>query len=149
VIAWQPIAAGHVNSGILAIIVNIEKILLNAILGREEKPLGVKFKMQGQTISGTPLCRSCRNATYIQGESASQRSLHCNRVKHPDKQWGLPYEAYECSQYDDKRLPSRDSMEATAWILRSDGMTKKIGFISPEQRRKNGEYVPQVSETND
>ena len=49
----------------------------------------------------------------------------------------LKREAYECSQYMDKRRPSLDMMHKTGWVLRTDEFRNAIGFVSPtEWRRK-------------
>jgi len=88
-------------------------------------------------VSGVPLCRTCRNATYIQGHAESQRMLYCAQVSGFDSKSPMPFEAYECSEYEDKRLPSKRDMEDTAWILRTNPKQKgTLGFFSPSQLRE-------------
>ncbi len=87
--------------------------------------------VSGGTISGDPLCRTCRHAQYIQGSSVSQRILICGTINKP-----LPFEAYECGQYDDKKLPSRWDLEQIAWVFVTNSKTKQIGFVSAKEYQK-------------
>jgi len=97
--------------------------------------MGIKHKgVEGGTIGGVPICRTCRWAQYIRGASVGQEALHCARIEHGPN--GMPFEAYECSQYSDKRRPSLETMNETAWILRTDEFRKAIGFVSPGEWTK-------------
>jgi len=74
---------------------------------------------------------------YIQGASESERLLICGEFSGFDNKRPMPFEAYECSEYDDKRLPSKRSMENTAWILRTNPKQKgTLGFFSPAQLKE-------------
>jgi hypothetical protein len=79
---------------------------------------------------GLSIDQTC-HAQYIQGASASQRILVCGNIGKP-----LPFEAYECGQYDDKRLPSRYDLEQIAWVFVTNSKTKQIGFISAKEYQK-------------
>lgn len=48
----------------------------------------------------------------------------------------MPFEAVECSQYDDKRKPDRHSYEKIAWHINTDRKTGTIGFLSPAEWKK-------------
>lgn len=87
--------------------------------------------VRGGTISGTPLCPTCRHAQYIQGLSLSQRILFCDRIGKR-----MEFEAQECSQYDDKRLPSKWDMEEIAWVFVTNHKNKQIGFVSAKEFRQ-------------
>lgn len=87
----------------------------------------------GGTPTGDPLCRTCRNCFQIAGQSASENIILCQKIGKT-----IPFEAMECSEYDDKRVASRWDMEQIAWILMSDAHTKKVGFLSQEELRKRG-----------
>jgi hypothetical protein len=94
--------------------------------------VAIKYKgVSGGTISGDPLCRTCSHSQYIQGSSLSQLMLHCDRVRDP-----LTFEAYECGQYEDKRLPSLYDMEQLAWVFVTNSKTKQIGFVSAKDYQK-------------
>ncbi len=88
--------------------------------------------VRGGTISGEPLCRTCRHAQYMQGSSLSQRILLCDRIGAPP----LSFESMECSQYDDKRLPTQYDMEQIAWVFVTNSKTKQIGFVSAKEYQK-------------
>ena len=99
--------------------------------------MGTYKGVRGGTIGGIPLCRTCRNATYIQGAAESQRLLMCGEFSGYDDKKPMPFEAYECSVYEDKRLPSKRDLEDTAWILRTNPKQKgTLGFFSPQQLRE-------------
>jgi hypothetical protein len=94
----------------------------------------VKGVRGGTLGSGKSLCRTCRWATIIQGAAASETIVYCKEISY-DKP--IPFEAYECNEYDDKRLASKVEMESLAWILRTDPKQKgHLGFVSPKQRRE-------------
>lgn len=99
--------------------------------------------VRGGTVSGEPLCRTCRHAQNIQGNSVSQRILICGYIGKP-----MAFEAYECGQYDDKRLPSRYDMEQIAWVFVTNSKNKQIGFVSAKEYqrlRESGEDSGQSS----
>jgi len=106
-----------------------------------------KFRgVSGGTPKGIPLCRTCRQGMYIRGASESQELLYCNGIGGLEST-PLPFEAYDCNEYDDKRLPSKSDMYQTAWILRTDPKQKgTLGFFSPQQLRdlrKEGSIGPE------
>jgi hypothetical protein len=89
--------------------------------------------VEGGTIYGEPLCRTCHHSIYIKGKAEGQEMLMCESIGFMLKA-PLPFEAYECSSYSDKRLPSLHDMEKTAWIIQSDAINNKIGFVSPKHK---------------
>jgi hypothetical protein len=91
--------------------------------------------VQGGTPTGPPLCRTCRFAHYMRGASESDVLLACTILR-DDMGGFLRTEKYECSMYDDKRMPSMDAMNRTAWILRTDEFRNAIGFVSPQEWRQ-------------
>jgi hypothetical protein len=103
---------------------------------------GLQKGIRGGTISGDPMCITCRHRVHLQGIRDSQEESYCGAFGRPPKR--LTFLAYECSVYDDKRLPSRYDMEQIAWILMSDVQTKRIGFVSAEELRKRGIYPDSV-----
>ena len=96
--------------------------------------------IRGGTISGDPLCRTCRQSQYVQGQSLSDCHLYCHAIT-PTKQ--LSSEAYECGMYEDKRLPQMYQLEQIAWIFAKDVKTKRIGFKSPEELQKLAQDLAQ------
>lgn len=92
-----------------------------------------------KVIGGTPLihsvsrCTTCRNAMTIKGISVSDSRVYCRMLSQNPVQVRQP--VYECSQYDDKRVPSRYDMEQIAWVLVTNKMGRAIGFVSAEEFR--------------
>ena len=101
--------------------------------------------VEGGTPTGQPLCRTCRNAHLSQGLSASSCRLYC--IALPSKPIELKFEAYECTSYDDKRLPLMYQMEELAWIFKTDVKTREIGFVSPSDR--NRQVGPPAAPSNE
>src|SRR5579872_6659838 len=87
--------------------------------------------VEGGTPVGPPLCRTCHSSMYIKGKAEGQELLFCSKID----TWydtPLPFEAYECSAYSDKRLPDLYDMKKVAWIIQSDALTKRVGFLPPK-----------------
>ena len=41
----------------------------------------------------------------------------------------LTFPVMQCSDYSDRRLPQLREMEEIAWILRTDALRKRVGFV--------------------
>jgi hypothetical protein len=86
------------------------------------------------TGKGESLCRTCRYAHIEQGHSGSEERILCGS-------WGgasplsVRFPVKECSDYEDKRLPSLYRMEKVAWILSTRNAGNTIGFIPASRRR--------------
>jgi hypothetical protein len=80
-----------------------------------------------------PLCRTCQYAHYIKGNSISEIILECSARYEPST---MPFEAVECSKYEDKRKPDRHTYEKIAWHINTDRKTGTIGFLSPAEWKK-------------
>jgi hypothetical protein len=101
----------------------------------------IKFKgVEGGTPTGEPLCRTCNNCIRVQGKALSQTRIFCKALNDFNNV-EITFEAFECSKYDDQRLPRLYDMEKEAWILRSDARTKKVGFVSPAQKKEHQELL--------
>ena len=42
----------------------------------------------------------------------------------------IPLKVSQCTDYTDKRIPSRRDMEEIAWIIRAKGVNRPIGFAA-------------------
>lgn len=92
--------------------------------------------VRGGTISGDPLCRTCRNSIRLQGSAVGEIAIFCTEISYMTQKQ-LPFEAYECPKYEDMRRDSKDKMEQLAWLLRTDPKQKgQLGFVSPKERKK-------------
>ena len=97
----------------------------------------MKFKgVEGGTPTGSPLCRTCTYAHYVQGIRLSDTHLYC-QVMGGDAGGEMHAEAYSCTKYEDKRHATLQNMYKTAWYLRTDEFHNSIGFVSPQQWRRS------------
>jgi hypothetical protein len=58
----------------------------------------------------------------------------------------VPFKVSECTDYCDKRIPSKQDMEEIAWIIRTKDINRPMGFASKceDSEAKDGdvEVVP-------
>ena len=48
----------------------------------------------------------------------------------------IPFKVRTCTDYSDKRVPSKSDMEEIAWIIRTKDVNRRVGFAtedSPEE----------------
>src|SRR5436853_5215971 len=67
-----------------------------------------------------------RTARIIQGYAESEKIVLCTSLYDPIR---IPFKVSQCSDYDDKRLPSVQRMEEIAWFLRSKSAGNTAGFV--------------------
>lgn len=97
--------------------------------------MATKFRgVRDGTVFGTPLCRTCRKAQIVTGSSLSQKEIWCHAGGMEPHV--LKFEAYECSEYDDKRLPSKWDMEQIAWVFVTNVAGRAIGFVSAKEYKE-------------
>jgi len=90
-----------------------------------------------------PLCNTCSKAQIVRGFSESQVVTYC-------KNWfpihRVAFLVSECTGYEDKRLPSLDSMEEIALILIRESSGRRMGFVTAERFRaiegEDAEIIP-------
>jgi hypothetical protein len=87
--------------------------------------------VDGGTPIRTPLCRSCRHASYIRGASLCDVILICKKF---DRE--MKFEAYECKEHYDGRAKSLYAMEEIAWRLNVDKRGRPVGFTPPEEEEE-------------
>lgn len=88
-----------------------------------------------KVYGGTPVgnesrCDTCVYARIIQGYAESERLLLCAAV-HPRLQ--ITFKVMECTNYEDRRLPTLGDMETIAWQFRSKSAGHVAGFLKPGQ----------------
>lgn len=68
----------------------------------------------GTPVFSDPLCPTCSHAMYKKGAGKNEVILRCNM-----DETLMPFEAYECSTYSDKRNPYKRvyELDQIAWIL--------------------------------
>jgi hypothetical protein len=101
----------------------------------------MRIKIQGGTARhGDPsLCVSCRHATVVQGPSLQDRVVDCGLLTSGDSR--IPFPVVSCSGYSDRRHPTLREMEDLAWVLRTDGRRRSIGFVQARDLKPGLRYV--------
>src|SRR5258708_37625435 len=108
-----------------------------------------------KVYGGTPVgsesrCDTCSHARIIQGYAESERIVFCDAMYDPIR---IPFKVSQCSDYEDKRLPTLQAMEDVAWFLRSKSAGSVAGVFSPSrmetprERGGKGQRVPARQET--
>ena len=92
-----------------------------------------KSKVYDGTRAGddATLCATCRNCLVIVAHRMGDDRMIC-RAMNPQQH--VPVKVVQCSEYDDRREPSRWDFEQTAWILTSSP-SRKAGFVTPLEWR--------------
>ncbi len=99
------------------------------------------IRIQGGTVRhGDPsLCLTCRHATVVQGQSLQDRIVDCGLLSSRDSRISFPVTS--CSGYSDRRHPTLREMEDLAWVLRTDGRRRHIGFVQARELTPGLRYV--------
>jgi hypothetical protein len=101
------------------------------------------IKIQGGTPCGTEsLCDSCYWAHIQKGYAESEEIVLCAFLRSPRR---MPFRVRFCTDYNDKRIPSKRDMEDIAWIIRTKDVNRKVGFSteqSDEEQNEAMEIVP-------
>lgn len=71
------------------------------------------------------------------GMITGRTTVYCNEL--PSSKMILTEPMVSCTAYDDKRRPQMYEMEEMAWIVRTDRKKGVIGFVSPEDMKKEKE----------
>lgn len=92
----------------------------------------MRFKMHNATASTSKpsLCSSCRFAQRMRMSHNNNETVICGRMT----DFIVRGTVAECSNYDDKRLPTVQAMKEIAWHVSSD-KNRPIGFLSPAEYR--------------
>ena len=90
-----------------------------------------------KVYGGTPVgsesrCDTCSHARIIQGYAESERIVFCDAMYDPIR---IPFKVSQCSDYEDKRLPTMEAMESVAWFLRTKSAGNVAGFVSASEMK--------------
>ena len=85
--------------------------------------------------TGTPqgsesLCNSCYWAHIQRGFAESEEVVLCAFLRHARL---VPFKVSQCTDYNDKRIPSKRDMEDIAWIIRTKDVNRAMGFAQKEE----------------
>jgi hypothetical protein len=75
------------------------------------------------------LCNSCYWAHIQRGFAESEEIILCAFLR-PARL--VPFRVSMCSDYNDKRVPSKSDMEDIAWIIRTKDVNRQVGFARKE-----------------
>lgn len=88
-------------------------------------------KVYGGTPVGTESrCDTCAHARIIQGYAESERIVLCTSLYDPIR---IPFKVMQCTDYEDRRLPSYSDMKEIAWQIRSKSAGHEAGFVTVEK----------------
>ena len=73
------------------------------------------------------LCNSCYWAHIQRGFAESEEVILCAFLR-PARL--VPFKVSQCTDYYDKRVPSRQDMEEIAWIIRTKNVNRQVGFAN-------------------
>ncbi len=79
----------------------------------------------GKLQSTESLCSSCYWAHIQRGFAESEEIILCAFLR-PARV--VPFKVSQCTDYADKRVPSRRDMEEIAWIIRTKDVKRPVGF---------------------
>jgi hypothetical protein len=75
------------------------------------------------------LCNSCYWAHIQRGFAESEEIIRCAFLR-PARL--VPFKVSMCTDYNDKRMPSKADMEEIAWIIRTKDVNRPVGFAKKE-----------------
>ena len=79
----------------------------------------------GKPQVSEPLCNSCYWAHIQRGFAESEEVILCAFLRQPH---AVPFKVSFCTDYNDKRVPSKADMEEIAWIIRTKDVNRQVGF---------------------
>ena len=77
------------------------------------------------------LCNSCYWAHIQRGFAESEEVILCAFLR-PARL--VPFKVSQCTDYEDKRVPSRKDMEDIAWIIRTKDVNRQVGFSNDAEQ---------------
>jgi hypothetical protein len=105
----------------------------------KEKLMSLRKVYGGTPVGNESRCDTCSHARIIQGYAESERITFCDAMYDPIR---IPFKVSQCSDYEDKRLPTLKAMEDVAWFLRIKSAGSVAGFVSAKEMqalRERGE----------
>jgi len=101
-------------------------------------------RIRSGTLQGTEsLCNSCYWAHIQRGFAESEEIVLCAFLR-PARL--VPFKVSQCTDYNDKRVPSKTDMEEIAWIIRTKDVNRQVGFAKDgeahDEKEDEVEIVP-------
>lgn len=101
----------------------------------------MRVKITGGTATlGEPsLCLSCRYSTIVRGPSLGDEIIECAQLSSDGTRITFPVTF--CSVYVNRTHPSLREMEEVAWVWRSGGKRRQMGFVRARDLRARDRFV--------
>lgn len=84
----------------------------------------------GKPQATESLCNSCYWAHIQRGFAESEEVILCAFLRQARL---VPFKVSQCTDYNDKRVPSRRDMEEIAWIIRTKDVNRQVGFAQESE----------------
>jgi hypothetical protein len=89
----------------------------------------IKIRNGKSQFTGS-LCNTCYWAHIQRGFAESEEMILCAFLR-PARL--VPFKVSQCTDYNDKRVPSKTEMEEIAWIIRTKDVNRQVGFAKDEE----------------
>lgn len=96
----------------------------------------LKMAEGGTTRSDQHLCLSCSYGFVRRGVNASQDMQVCTQFSSRPELGVIKGPVAACSEYYPKHLPTLRDLNEIAWQITTSKNGKAVGFITPDERRK-------------
>ncbi|HLV89226.1 MAG TPA: hypothetical protein VKV39_19740 [Candidatus Sulfotelmatobacter sp.] len=92
----------------------------------------------GKALVSESLCNSCYWAHIQRGFAESEEIIRCAFLR-PARL--VPFKVSQCTDYNDKRVPSKQDMEEIAWIIRTKSINRQVGFTKETESNSEEDEV--------
>lgn len=106
----------------------------------------MRITVKGGTVAdGASLCATCSYGLVRRGYGTAEEDVICHVATPAGR---VPFKVRECTEYEDRRIPSLYSMEKVAWILLTKSAGRSVGFVTGDRFREiEGEDAQVVPRT--
>lgn len=95
-----------------------------------------RIKVQGGTVKGEPLCKTCANGQIME-DHTGEIITWCHDHHYAPMLITKP--VMRCTSFHERNRPSLAVYKEVAWFITTDKKTGKIGFITPADRKGLGD----------
>lgn len=101
----------------------------------------MRVKIRGGTVNHgePPLCSTCRYATIARGRSLREEIVSCSQLPYQKRRVLFP--VYSCTDYSNRAHPTLYQMEEIAWVLRTNPVRNRVGFVQARQLKESERHV--------
>lgn len=101
----------------------------------------MRVNIRGGTVDhgDPPLCSSCRYATIAKGPGLRDEIVSCGRMPFNGRLIRFP--VHSCTDYSNRAHPTLYQMEEIAWVLRTNPVRNRVGFVQARQLKDDDRHV--------